>query len=201
MRQRLIILFIVAFAVVLSPAQVPRHPIKYFPDSSLDLRRDHFKSDWYSAQLSALQEPSLYQMIKAANAESYRFLWLRTFHHPVAVRIDVNPDGTSLLTAKMASGAGGYRPGTISEKHSQMLSKEQTSAFLSQVEASKFWRAPNPINDQRGTDGSQWIIEGLKRGRYHVVDRWSPTSGVARQLGFMMAFNLANLKVPKDEIY
>ncbi len=187
--------------MVLARAQAPSHPIKYFPESSLDLRRGHLKNDWYSAQLSALQEPSLYQMIRAANAESYRFLWLRTFHHPVAVRIDVNPDGTGLLTAKTGSGAGGYRPGTISENHSQVLSKEQTSAFLSQVEASKFWSAPNPINDQRGTDGSQWIIEGLKRGRYHVVDRWSPNSGVAWQLGLMMAFDLANLKIPEDEIY
>lgn len=201
MRQCLAVLFIVAFAVALTPAQVTQSPAKYFPDSSLDHRRDHFKSDWYSAQLSALHEPSLYQMIQSANAESYRFLWLRTFHHPVAVRININPDGTSLLTVKMASGAGGYSPGTISENHSQVLSKEQTSGFLALVAASKFWEAPNPINDQRGTDGSQWIIEGLKRGRYHVVDRWSPTSGVARQLGSMMAFDLANLQIPKNEIY
>jgi len=201
MRQSLIVFFTVAFAVLFAPAQVPPPSIKYFPDSSLDVRPDHFKSDWYSAQLSALQEPSLYQMIKSANAESYRFLWLRTFHHPVAVRIDVNPDGTSLLTAKMASGTGGYRPGTIAENHSKVLSKEQTSAFLLQVKASKFWEARNPVNDQRGTDGSQWIIEGVERGRYHVVDRWSPTSGVARQLGFMMAFDLANLEIPKSEIY
>ncbi len=201
MRQRLIVFFTVAFAVLLAAAQVPPPPIKYFPDSSLDFRRDHFKSDWYSAQLGALQEPSLFQKINAASTESYRFLWLRTFHHPVVVRIDVNSDGTSLLTAKMASGAGGYRPGTIAENHSQVLSKEQTSAFLSQVEAGKFRGAPNPVNDQRGTDGSQWIIEGVKRGHYHIVDRWSPTNGVARQLGTMMAFDLAHLKIPKDEIY
>jgi hypothetical protein len=25
----------------------------------------------------------------------------------------------------------------------------------------------------RGTDGAQWIVEALREGRYHVVDRWS----------------------------
>jgi hypothetical protein len=171
-RQCLIVFFIVAFGVLLAPAQVSRPPIKYFPDSSLDLRRDHFKRDWYSTQLNALQEPSLYQMGKVSNSESY--LWLRTFHHPVAVRADVKPDGTGMLTTKITSGAGGYRPGTITENRSQLLSKEQISTFLAKVDDVQFWKAPNPVNDQRGTDGSQWIIEGLKNGRYHVVDRWSP---------------------------
>jgi hypothetical protein len=200
-RQRLIVLFTVAFAGLLAPAQVSRPPIKYFPDSSLDLRRDHFKRDWYSAQLNALQEPSLYQMVKVSNSESYRFLWLRTFHHPVAVRIDVKPDGTGMLTAKISTGAGGYRPGVISENRSQLLNKEQISTFLAKVDDVQFWKAPNPVNDQRGADGSQWIIEGLKNGRYHVVDRWSPTNGVTRQLGSLMAFDLAKLTIPKDEIY
>ncbi len=201
MRQRLVVLFTIAFAVLAAPAQVSRPPIKYFPDSSVDLRRDHFKRDWYSAQLNALQEPSLYEMVKISNSESYRFLWLRTFHHPVAVRVDVKPDGTGILTVKITTGAGGYRPGTISENRSQLLSKEQISTLLAMVGDVQFWKAPNPVNDQRGTDGSQWIIEGLKNGRYHVVDRWSPTSGVARQLGSLMAFDLAKLKIPKDEIY
>jgi hypothetical protein len=200
-RQRLIVLLTIAFAVLVAPAQVSRPPVKYFPDASLDLRRDHFKRDWYSAQLDALQEPSLYQMAKASNSESYRFLWLRTFHHPVAVRVDVKPDGTGMLTVKITTGAGGYRPGTISENRSQLLSKKQIATFLAMVDDVQFWKAPNPVDDQRGTDGSQWIIEGVKDGRYHVVDRWSPTSGVARQLGSLMVFDLAKLTMPKDEIY
>ncbi len=74
-------------------------------------------------------------------------------------------------------------------------------AFLSKVTEVGFWNAPNPVNDQRGTDGSQWIIEGVKGSHYHVVDRWSPTNGVARQLGLLLAFDLAKIAMPKNDIY
>jgi hypothetical protein len=148
-----------------------------------------------------LEEPSLYSLSKSTSAESYRFLWLRTFHHPIAIRLDPNPDGTSTVTVKVASGAAGFRPGVLSEQRSQLVSKEQTQAFLKRVTELHFWDAPNPLNDQRGTDGSQWIIEGVKAGRYHVVDRWTPSKGVVRELGMMLAFQLAKMDVPKNEIY
>ena len=34
-----------------------------------------------------------------------------------------------------------------------------------------------------GVDGAQWLVEGIKDGRYHLVDRWSPTDGPVRQSG------------------
>jgi hypothetical protein len=174
---------------------------QYFPRSSLDSRGSELKSQWYSSQLRALQEPSLLSLSKSPSAESYRFLWLRTFNHPIAIRLDPKPDGTSILTTKVASGSGGFHPGVLSENSSQVLSKERTQAFLTRVNELNFWEAPNPVNDQRGTDGSQWIIEGVKAGQYHVVDRWSPKDGVARQLGFLLAFDLAKINLPKGEIY
>jgi hypothetical protein len=201
MQKSLVIMAVAVLGMLPSLGQSPKPTVKYFPSASLDLRQDHFKSDWYSAQLDALQEPSLYQMASTPDAESYRFLWLRSFHHPVAVRLDVKADGTSVLVSKIASGAGGFRPGVLSEHQSHLLSKEETSAFISKVKESGFWKAPNPVNDQRGTDGSQWIIEGVKGGHYHVVDRWSPTSGVARELGLVMAFDLAKISVPTNDVY
>jgi hypothetical protein len=201
MRKCLIIVFVAILSTPQSPGQRPTSSVKYFPESSLDLRRHHFKSDWYSVQLDALQEPSLYQMAKAPNAESYRFLWLRSFNHPIAVRLDPKPDGTSVLTTKVASGAGGFRPGVLSENSSRLLTGEQTKMFLSKVTELGFWNAPNPVQDQRGTDGSQWIIEGVKDSHYHVVDRWSPTNGVARQLGLLLAFDLGKIAVPEKDIY
>jgi hypothetical protein len=90
---------------------------QYFPKSSLDSRGSDLKSQWYSSQLRALQEPSLLSLSKNPSAECYRFL------------------------------------------------------------------------------------EGVKRGRYHVVDRWYPRDGVARQLGFLLAFDLAKINLPNEEIY
>ena len=89
----------------------------YFPQGILgdDAQGDLFRSNWYSKHLKALEESSLFQMAKASSAESYRFVWLRTFHYPVIVRVDIKSDGSGELTTKVSSGAGGYAPGKLVE--------------------------------------------------------------------------------------
>ena len=174
---------------------------QFFPKSSLDPRGDDFKANWYSTQLRALQEPSLFALATNRKAESYRFLWLRTFHHPVAVRVDLQADGSWMLVTKVANGAGGYSPGSVTTNTSRQLTAHEVQSFRSKVESGGFWNAPSPINDQTGTDGSQWIIEGVKAGRYHVVDRWMPKNGPARDLGLFLSLDLARLSIPKNEIY
>ena len=84
---------------------------------------------------------------------------------------------------------------------SRQLTAHEVQSFRSKVESGGFWNAPSPINDQTGTDGSQWIIEGVKAGRYHVVDRWMPKNGPARDLGLFLSLDLARLSIPKNEIY
>lgn len=54
----------------------------YFPTDAVS----KFQTEWYSKHLAAMKEASLYASENDA-VESYRFLWLRSFHHPVAVRI------------------------------------------------------------------------------------------------------------------
>lgn len=162
----------------------------YFPKDF-----EQFKSDWYTKQLKALKEPSLVALAATHKGESYRFLWLRTFHHPIAVRIDVNSDGTSQLTEKMTSGAGGYDPGQLVLDKTSTLTKEQTDAFLSTVRNSNLWKMPTTQKPE-GLDGAQWVIELTKDGVYHVVDRWSPRGGPVRRTGMMMVHTLAKLKVP-----
>ena len=56
-------------------------------------------------------------------------------------------------------------------------------------------------SDTAGCDGSQWIIEGIKKGKYHVVDRWSPAKGAVHDLGLAFALGLAQLRIPKDQLY
>jgi hypothetical protein len=192
------VVWIICLAMALSATQAQG---QYFPKSSVDLRGDEFKNKWYSSQLRALQEPSLSPLTKTPSSESYRFLWLRTFNHPVTIRLDPKPDGTGVLTTKVANGSGGFRPGVLIENTSKVLTKEQTQEFLSRVNKLNFWTAPNPVDDQKGTDGSQWIIEGVKGGQYHVVDRWLPRDGIARELGMMLVFDLARMSIPKGEIY
>jgi len=149
----------------------------YFSEKALsdDPWSDHFKAVWYSQELGCLKEPSLLDLSKDESREVYRFLWVRSFDHPVAIRLEVRADETGMLTTKVANGEAGFLK-TIThliEDISRPLTREQTHAFLAQVKRSQFWLLPSSVNDQTGTDGAQWIIEGVKNGKYHVVDRWS----------------------------
>ena len=173
---------------------------KFFPPGALSERKDldQFVSDWYTKQLQALEEPSPWELSKTPGTQAYRFLWLRTFHHPVAIRLEINADGTSRLTTKMASGAGGYGPGKLVQNDVRTLTKERTDWFLQVIEANSFWKLPSRDETRMGCDGAQWIVEGIKDGSYHIVDRWSPERGEVRAIGLAMIKKLAKLH---EEVY
>jgi len=118
----------------------------------------------------------------------------------VAIRIDVNTDGTSQLTTKMTSGAGGYDPGHLVQNSKSLLTKEQTSFLLEKIKEHQFWKLAS-AREPGGADGAEWILEGVKNGMYHVVDRWSPQGGPVRGIGLIMLNELAKLKIPGKELY
>jgi hypothetical protein len=179
--------------------------VKYFPDGvlSADERSDQFRSEWYSKQLHALNEPSLWELSnsKDEGRESYRLLWLRTFHHPVAVRVDIGANGVGRLFLKMASGAGGYAPGELMRDETVTLEKVETDQLLTMFKKNGFWTLASLDESKIGADGAQWVIEGAKGGRYHIVDRWSPTDGAVRVIGLSLIKDFAKLKIPTKEIY
>jgi hypothetical protein len=174
---------------------------RFFPKSIDPNGRHGMMVHCYSNQLQGMNEPSLFDMRTTGAVQSYRFLWLRALTHPIAVRVDIEPDGTGVLTTKMGSGSSCGVPGTLIQNSSRKLDDTQVDAFLALVRKSGFWTAPSPANDQTGTDGAEWIIEGLKAGKYHVIDRWSPGKGPAHDLGIFLAFDLAKMDIPTNEIY
>ena len=175
----------------------------YFPAKTFgeDPRSDQFISSWYSGQLRALGQPWLFELSTNPAIESYRFTWLRTFHHPVAVRVDVQPDGTATLSTRMTSGAGGYDPGKLILNTDRPLTTEETQRIISQINASGFWRLPSYVRDNGGMDGSEWVMEAAVHGKYHLVSVWTPKDGPIHDLGTMFLFDLAKMKLPNDEVY
>lgn len=199
MRRKTFSLLFLLSALVGAIAQEP-----YFPRGVLDSNAhgDSFRSEWYSKHLKALEEPSLLQIAKRSKAESYRFVWLRTFDHPVVVRVDIESSDSAELTTKVMSGAGGYEPGKLIENTSRPLMQQQTKKFLATIERLQFWKLPTHEElETAGCDGAQWIIEGIKDGDYHVVDRWTPQKGAVYDLGLMFVFGLAQMEIPKDQLY
>src|SRR5215471_9631010 len=100
-----------AFCVFLVAVVATAATADYFPEGSLgDTHAEHeFAAAWYSKHLAALSEPPLWKVSRQHPAvEEYRFLWLRTFHHPLSVRLTVASDSAGTLTYKETSGKGGY---------------------------------------------------------------------------------------------
>ncbi|WP_435277121.1 hypothetical protein ACMAZF_09550 [Psychrobium sp. nBUS_13] len=168
---------------------------KYFPDGLLSEHEDldSFVQSWYGKHLASMDEPSL---ANATNHE-YRFTWLPTFHQPMIFRISIE-DEKYIFYVKRTDGAGGYDSGRIVDNQKIKIPIETARNIISKLESDcQFWGQPTTL-DTMGFDGSQWIFEASKKGRYHVVDRWSPDDGCFYEIGVEL-MSLSNLKI--NEIY
>jgi hypothetical protein len=179
---------------------------QYFPEAAFDQRKksNDFVVEWYSQQLKALQEPSLWETSKRPEQQVFRFLWLRSFHHRVVIRLNINDDGTGDLVTKVGGGQGGYPPGKLIENRTQRISKQQTQWFLDEVKEVKYWDLPTREEqhpNEVSVDGAQWVVEAARNGTYKVVDRWSPDKGPIRTLGLSMAIDLAGMKLLYQDVY
>lgn len=177
----------------------------YFPlaqsrQDSSNNRLDSFVNTWYSQMLFALHEPVLKDYI--GGREIYRFTWLRTFHHPVSIRLEKENDRYQLFV-KMCDGAGGYTPGKLITNKVISVTPRQWDTFLEKIGELDFWKAPTTAADEGGMDGSEWILEGSAPGHYHLVVRWTPGQGqnaTFRQCADYL-IELSSLRVPAREYY
>jgi hypothetical protein len=192
----LVVLMAVTCGLCSSQEVVQYFPPRAFSDNpTLDtgVRR------WYSKCLNALDEPSLWAAPKNSERQRYRFLWLRTWDHPISVRVDRNDDETATLTLKVTTGSGGYEPGKLDIVRTKKLSKEEFDAIADRFTASGFWTMASTVPSS-GRDGAQWVLEAAKSGRYSFVDRWSPKEGAIRDLALHI-LQLSDYKVAGDKVY
>jgi hypothetical protein len=146
-----------------------------------------------------MREPSLSEASRDNSLVAYRFLWLRTFHGPIAIRLIIHVDGTGTLTGKMTNGKGGYNAGNLTLNESHDLTKAQIAEFLGLLRTAAFWSLPSE-DETGGLDGAQWVLEGAEKGRYHIVDRWSPTNSDFEQLCLFL-FEQSRIRLEAKEIY
>ena len=173
----------------------------YFPVAGSQSRTAHldgFRRQWYSEHLRAMTQPSL--SCGSGFTRAYRFLWLRTFHRPIAVLI-ASQDATVTMSAIELDGRGGYAPGTVTRRVDRILGLSEWAALTRTIDQVGFWRLPTvSVDDTFGADGSQWIVEGRNLTTYHVVDRWTPEPGPYRDLGLLF-LELAGFRPLPDETY
>ncbi len=178
-----------------------RNP-QYFPQSIFAEKRDDgdFRARWYSRNLRALREPSLLNL--SANAVVYRFTWLRTFHHPICVRITIRDDNAATVVWKVASGQAGYDPGRLVTNSQRDIGGVQLDRIRNLLRQIDLPHQPTELDsDLVGLDGAQWILEASEHGNYTVLDRWSPENGPLRELGLFLCLDVAELRISHPEIY
>lgn len=127
-----------------------------------------------------MQEPSL---SCGQVGTTYRFTWLRSFHHPVAVRITDNGDH-AVLRAIELDGGGGFHPGKEFRRIERALSPVELERIRRAFAQAPFGSMPT-TDERMGADGAEWIVEAVDDGLYHLVVRWSPDSGDLHDIGLL----------------
>lgn len=199
--------------LILSLGMLAAEQPKMFPPGSLgrDDEWDRFRSDQFSRCLQSFKEASIWQPSRTHVPGSvYRFMWLRSFHSAISVRLNIATDGTGVLTTKVSNGCCDCAPPPAGTEQKPFLVRTavrkipapQLRRFLSCVEAVHFWTLHSSKNVVRGADGADWVIEAFSDGRYQLIDAWSPPTGdPANILGTFMLFDLADLHLSNTEVY
>ncbi|MBK8247647.1 MAG: hypothetical protein IPK85_09655 [Gemmatimonadetes bacterium] len=153
---------------LLPPAAVQSGPSPAFMPSGALTGADSLRVAWFGNALAAMGEPRL----PDHQGEVLRFLWMRTFHRPMAVRLEWRRDGC-LVVLSMLEGRAGEALGAVRKRDSTVTAVDRCDAVRASVHAAGFARTSLPPN-VRKRDGSEWVFERQGRDGYHVVVRWSP---------------------------
>jgi len=130
-----------------------------------------FRAEWYSKHFSVMREEKLFSKVGNQDLEIYRFTLLPTWGDPEAVAVWKKEDGFSIRYRRL-DGDGGYDPGQLVEETERRLQAVEVEEFRALFGKLKF--SEQATNDSvQGLDGSRWILERLKGGDYHIVDRWT----------------------------
>jgi len=179
----------------------------YFPPDVLagTPEASQVAANQYSKFLRSQHEPSLWELAQQdPKAEAYRLLWLREFDRPASIRFVVKPGGTGWFYRRMTTGKGGTQPGRIVEYGKSWSWKSRTASFLGTIAGAGFWNLPTLVyGDGNAIPAcrSHWILEGIKNGQYHVVDRCSPDQTDPVRVIGMRVMKLGNLRVHGRNVY
>jgi hypothetical protein len=163
----------------------------------------------YTNILIALHEPKLYN--QPTNKQIFRFTWVRSFDNPISIRIE-NDNDKYVLYWKTSNGINSNKPGEIVIDKSKELRKVDWQQFNDLLNKIDFWNL-NTLEFERklyddyweyilnqGTDGAQWILEGVEKNKFHVVERWSPENTEYEKCCLYL-LSLTDLQISKDKIY
>lgn len=146
-------------------------------------------------------EPSFLELARRPG-RCYRFLWLRTWHSPMSVRVcQVGERGVVDLRVLDGLARPG-QPHRLRASRRVVIDAAAWELVEARVRAAGFWEAPGPsaIGAPDPEEGSRWVFEGVADGQGKAVDLYTPEEAAWVDLGlYMMA--LAGVRVPEREVY
>lgn len=107
--------------------------------------------------------------------ESYRLIWIPTFHAPISARI-WRSGAKAFLATKQLDGRGGYGMGQLTFQNIRSLSDDEWNEFMRLLRQTGYWDLQSHDDSLPPEDGAAWIIEGIRNGRHHLVNRRAPSS-------------------------
>jgi hypothetical protein len=123
------------------------------------------------AWLLALEEPLCRS--QRIESEAYRFIWSSSFHGTAVVHITRQGDAFALRWKYLRFRA----PSEKDAPPIAALSPIDWDRLQHYLEATNFWSL-NPVGNEMGFDGAQWLIEGRRGDIYRAVQRWSPGGAI-----------------------
>ena len=155
-----------------------------------------WQSDGLKVQLSALAEPCLYNLSIPEKYEVYRFTWLRSFDHPIVVRVVKSCEEYNIYW-KIGKGSGGYKPEGIRECGKRELTKKEWNEFKEVFERIKFDELPHS-DYQPSCDGAIWTLEKANSNYYKAYNTKEPY-----KIGklCMLMIKMTGLKIDEERVY
>ena len=127
----------------------------------------------WDAVLARFKEMPL-ESLPACVDESYRLIWIPSFHSPVSVRM-WSARGKRFMTTKQLDGKGGYGMGQLALEQTRPVKEEEWFGFKRLLSQAAYWDLPSADDGPQPEDGAEWVIEGVQNRRRHDVHRRSPS--------------------------
>ncbi len=161
----------------------PEVKIRYIEnsDSTYTLKKDiikdsyeDYKIEWYSEFLYEIREPLLFN--RKIEKEIYRFSWLPSFNNSMIFRIEAQNKKYILYWKTLD-----FKVQDKVHEDSKTISETEWLNLKKLLKAADYWNIELGGNE-RGVDGSEWILEGVTTTKYKVISVWSPNKGAFREV-------------------
>jgi len=161
----------------------------------MENRLDTFLNQWFSYFMTEFDVHNYSE--KYGGYESYRILWLRTFHNPIVIEIQDKRESV-VLNYKISDGAGGYEFGNLKQDTTFIIDRQDWNQLTQLIKESDFWNLTTDKDLIPGCDGSELILEAQHEKGYHMIHRWG-----GQEIGECGRFmiELSKIKIPEDEFY